>query len=67
MITISINGEIKEVPDETKLSGLLELFSLPKQRIAIELNRNVIRRQDWESVELSANDKIEVIHFVGGG
>ena len=67
MITVTINGENREVPGEIGLDQLLELFSLPRQRIAIELNNNVIRRSAWAETVVRDYDKIEVVHFVGGG
>jgi sulfur carrier protein len=66
-MTIFINGETRDIDDTSTVSDLLDLLSLPKQRIAIELNRQVIRRQDWENTTVSDQDKIEVVHFVGGG
>ena len=66
-MNVLINGESREVPDSVNLTALLELFSLPSQRVAVELNRNVVRRADWVSVTVTEGDKIEVIHFVGGG
>lgn len=62
-----INGEIKEIPLRMNLIGLLEHFSLPSERIAIELNEKVVRRKDWTSTEIKEGDRLEVIHFVGGG
>ena len=67
MIRILINGETKEISDELNLSRLLEVLSLPNERVAIELNRQVVRKKDWENVQIKDADKIEVIHFVGGG
>ncbi len=67
MVTIILNGETKEIDSEVTLDRLLDLFSLPRQRIAIELNKQVIRRQDWPEMQVKDADKIEVIHFVGGG
>jgi len=64
---VILNGENREVPENTSVEQLLEQFSLPRQRIAIELNENVVRRKDWAEINLSEADKIEVIHFVGGG
>lgn len=64
---ITVNGEIKELEEGASLRRLLEVFSLPSQRVAVELNREVIRRKDWESVIIKDEDKIEVVHFVGGG
>lgn len=62
-----LNGEPREVPAEIDIDRLLELFSLPKQRIAIEINNNVVRRTDWDQRTVQDGDKIEVVHFVGGG
>ena len=64
---ISINGEIREVFDQINLSQLLENLSLPATRIAVELNKQVVRRKDWETIKIGEADKIEIIHFVGGG
>ena len=66
-MNVTVNGEIKELEAEVSLNRLLELFSLPQQRVAIELNRQVVRRQDWETTIVHDDDKIEVVHFVGGG
>lgn len=67
MVTIVLNGEIHKIEHEVTLDRLLDLFSLPKQRVAIELNKVVVQRQDWEKTLLADADTIEIIHFVGGG
>jgi sulfur carrier protein len=64
---IIVNGEAKEVPAGFKLDELLERFEMPRQRIAVELNKSVVRRAEWPSVSLNEGDRIEVVHFVGGG
>lgn len=64
---VFINGEVKEIIGETSLIKLLEQFDLPAARVAIEHNRTVVRRKDWENVKLVDGDKIEIVHFVGGG
>jgi thiamine biosynthesis protein ThiS len=66
-MTIFINGEARTLDGVSTLAGLLEALELPKQRVAIELNKQVIRKQLWETTEVADNDKIEVVHFVGGG
>lgn len=66
-INIVLNGEGREVPTDINLDQLLELFSLPKQRVAIEINHTVISRTDWPRRQVNDGDKIEVVHFVGGG
>ena len=62
-----LNGESREVPDRTDLSRMISLFSLPEKRVAIELNGEVIRRGQWSFTFIGPDDKIEVVHFVGGG
>jgi len=64
---ITLNGEIKELETAVNLDQLLELFSLPSQRVAVELNREVVRRKDWERTTIKEADRIEIVHFVGGG
>ena len=66
-MTIFINGEARELVGVSTLAGLLDALDLPKQRVAIELNKEVIRKQDWDSTSVADNDKVEVVHFVGGG
>lgn len=65
--SILLNGESRDVHDEMTLDQLLDLFSLPKQRVAIERNGVVMRRVDWPETMVNEGDKIEVVHFVGGG
>jgi sulfur carrier protein len=67
MVTIVLNGEKKEIEAEVTLDRLLDLFSLPKQRVAVELNKEVISRKDWEQTTVGDEDRVEVVHFVGGG
>jgi len=63
---VFVNGEPREV-NETTLAGLVTELDLPVARIAIELNRDVVRRSDWDSTMLKDEDRIEIVHFVGGG
>ncbi len=62
-----VNGETREMPAETTLSAMIELLGLPDERIAIELNKAVIRRSRWDEAVLSDGDAVEIVHFVGGG
>ena len=66
-MTIVVNGETKEIRKEINLGELLDLLALPSERIAIELNREVVRKKDWANITIKDADKIEVVHFVGGG
>jgi len=64
---IYVNGEPKEFSGGPSLTELVEQLELPVARIAIELNREVVRRGEWGSTMLKDEDKIEIVHFVGGG
>ncbi|MDQ3323347.1 MAG: sulfur carrier protein ThiS [Acidobacteriota bacterium] len=64
---VFINGEAREIAGQTNLTELLEQFSMPRERIAVELNKEVVRKKDWETITISDADRIEIIHFVGGG
>ena len=63
---VFVNGELKEVEIST-LAELITELDLPVARIAVELNRDVVRRSDWGSTMLKDEDRIEIVHFVGGG
>ena len=64
---VYVNGELKELPGTSSLAELVTQLELPAARIAIELNREVVRRSEWGSTMLKDEDRIEIVHFVGGG
>ena len=65
---IQINGEQREFAQSSmKLSELIDELSLAPQRIAVEVNHQIARKQDWHNTALSDGDRIEIVHFVGGG
>jgi sulfur carrier protein len=64
---IHVNDDSREFSEGLLLSELLHLLELPIQRIAVELNREVVRRADWDKTVLRDEDRIEIVHFVGGG
>jgi len=66
-IEIFLNGESREVPGSMNVAQFLDFFSLPKDRIAVERNRSIVPKTEWERVTLTMGDKLEVVHFVGGG
>lgn len=66
-VQIVVNGETLEVPENLTVATLVEYLSLPNERTAIERNREVVRRADWPNTQLSEGDRIEIVHFVGGG
>jgi thiamine biosynthesis protein ThiS len=64
---ICLNGEVKEIAEQISLQQLVHNLELKQERVAVELNRSVIKRKDWPSVTLQDGDQLEVVHFVGGG
>jgi thiamine biosynthesis protein ThiS len=66
-LRVYVNGEGREFSDPLSLAQLIAELDLPPARIAVELNRVVVRRKEWDTTELSDDDRIEIVHFVGGG
>ncbi len=64
---IQINGGDREIVEKSTLQELLAVLELPSDRIAIELNGTVVRRGDWPNTHLAEGDRVEIVHFVGGG
>ena len=65
---IEINGEARDVPDDLTLDRLIAHLGLGvPERLAIEHNRQVVRRAAWPHTEIKEGDRIEIVHFVGGG
>ena len=66
-MVIHVNGEPREVEDHILLPKLVAELNLKPEQIAIELNQNVVRRAQWANTFLQPDDKVEIVHFVGGG
>ncbi len=66
-IEIVLNGERRAVPAGTTLAGLLQLLELESGRVAIELDRHIVKQPHWESTVLNAGAAVEIVQFVGGG
>jgi len=66
-LLIQINGEPREVKENISLPELIASLKLKPEQVAIELNQEVVRRAQWESTTLEEADKVEIVHFVGGG
>ena len=67
LLRVYVNGEARELLEPTSLAELITQLDLPAARIAVELNLAVVRRNDWTSTMLKDEDRIEIVHFVGGG
>jgi thiamine biosynthesis protein ThiS len=66
-VRVTVNGEPREVEAGTTVARLVELLALAPERLAVELNREVLRRARWAATELAEGDRVEIVHFVGGG
>ncbi|MFN2576853.1 MAG: sulfur carrier protein ThiS [Pyrinomonadaceae bacterium] len=64
---IQVNGEAREVPAGLSVEDLIVMLDLQPARVAIELNRAVLRRNQWAATDLHEGDRVEIVHFVGGG
>ena len=67
LLRITVNDEQRDFPENLSLQDLIGCLTLPADRLAIELNRNVVRRAEWPRTTLHEDDRIEIVHFVGGG
>ena len=66
-IKIRINGKIKSIIQDSYLSVLLKNLKIPLNKVAIELNEEIIDKKKINKIKLKKNDKIEIVHFIGGG
>jgi len=66
-IKIKINGKINKIDDKTKLSDLVKNLKVPLKKVAIELNREIVDKKKLNKINLKVNDRIEIVHFIGGG
>ena len=66
-INIYINGESKKIKDELSVLSLLKLLNLNKNNIAVEINREIINKSNYNAYIIKENDRIEIVNFIGGG
>ena len=66
-IKITVNGKIKIIQQDTKLSHLINSLKIPIKKVAIELNEEIMDKKTISRVKLKKEDKIEIVHFIGGG
>lgn len=66
-MTLTINGQQREFSGITTLSELIANLGMKPDRVAIELNRELIPRDRWPATNISEGDQLEIVHFVGGG
>jgi thiamine biosynthesis protein ThiS len=66
-LLIIVNGNETDLPGGSRVTDLIAKLGLSPERLAVEINRKVIRRASWDSTTLSEGDRVEIVHFVGGG
>ena len=66
-IKILVNGKISTIKDESNLQELVNKLKIPIKKIAIELNQEIVDKSKLKKYKLKEKDKIEIVHFIGGG
>lgn len=66
-MNIQLNGETREIPDNSTAQDLIEQLGLTGRRLAMELNREIVPRSSYASTPLNNGDEIEIVHAIGGG
>ena len=66
-IKIKVNGKYANIDKNQVLSKLLKKLKIPIKKVAIELNQEIIDKKNITKIKIQKNDKIEIVHFIGGG
>lgn len=66
-MTVTINGERREIPEGLTVTELLGHLGMRVDRVAIERNLDILPRPQWKETHVQPNDSFEIVHFVGGG
>jgi thiamine biosynthesis protein ThiS len=66
-MTLTLNGEIKQIENSITVSGLLESLQIEPARVAVEVNLKIIKKADYLNHQLNEGDSVEIVSFVGGG
>jgi len=66
-MTLQVNGEAREFESRLTLAALLDRLGMKQDRVAVELNRGIVPREQWAATDLNDGDQLEIVHFVGGG
>ena len=66
-IKIKLNGKLKLIDENYKIQTLINDLNVPIKKIAIELNQEILDKKKLNKIKIQKNDKIEIVHFIGGG
>ena len=64
---IQLNGDPYEINGRTNLNELLNKLKIQKNKVAIEVNGEIVQKDKYQNLFLRKNDKVEIVHFIGGG
>lgn len=67
MITLQVNGEPRQCPNQTALPDLLTLLGMNPRLVAVEYNGEILHRQFWTETQMQEGDRLEIVTIVGGG
>ena len=66
-MNIVLNGEKRVVPGELTVAGLLQHLEIQAERVAVEVNEEIVRKATYTAVQVNEGDRVEVVQFMGGG
>ena len=66
-IKIKLNGKLSTINNNLSLLNYIKKLKVPLKKVAIELNQEIMDKNKLEKIKLKNNDKIEIVHFIGGG
>ena len=66
-IKIKVNGKLRLINDDSSVLNLINNLKIPLKKVAIELNQEIVNKKKLNKINLKNNDKIEIVHFIGGG
>ena len=66
-IKIKVNGKLSTISNNLSLLNYIKKLKVPLKKVAIELNQQIMDKNKLEKIKLKNNDKIEIVHFIGGG
>tara|TARA_B100000900_G_scaffold269846_1_gene230437 strand:+ start:319 stop:537 length:219 start_codon:yes stop_codon:yes gene_type:complete len=66
-IKIKVNGKLRLINNDSSVLNLINNLKIPLKKVAIELNQEIVDKKKLNKINLKKNDKIEIVHFIGGG
>jgi thiamine biosynthesis protein ThiS len=67
LIEVTVNGQARQIHPGQSVAALLKTLNISTERVAVELNKSIVRKRDWEHTQVPSGSRIEIVEFVGGG